>query len=82
MKKTQIRVLLMLCFSVIMAVAMGQQKKTYSGTVKDDAGNPVSGVTVQVKGTQTFALTDGAGTFSISSAAASPSVKPGLKGAA
>jgi len=72
MKKTQIRVLLMLCFSVIMAVAMGQQKKTFSGTVKDDAGNPLSGVTVQVKGTQTFALTDGAGTFSISSTAAAP----------
>jgi iron complex outermembrane receptor protein len=72
MMKTRIRILLFLCFSAIMATAIAQQKKTFSGNVKDEAGSPLQGVSVQVKGTQTFALTDATGNFSISTTNASP----------
>lgn len=53
-------------------LAMAQQKRTYSGTVRDDAGNPLPGITVQVKGTNTFATTDVNGAYSLSTANANP----------
>lgn len=53
-------------------LAMAQQKKTYSGIVRDDAGNPLPGITVQVKGTNTFATTDVNGAYSLSTANANP----------
>jgi len=53
-------------------LAMAQQKKTYSGTVRDDAGNPLPGITVQVKGTNTYATTDVNGAYSLSTANANP----------
>src|SRR5579863_9197644 len=36
-----------------------------TGTIVDNNGNPISGVTVQVKGTKRGATTDAAGRFSI-----------------
>lgn len=64
--------MLFLCFSAIMATAIAQQKKSFSGNVKDEAGSPLQGVSVQVKGTQTFALTDATGNFTISTSNATP----------
>jgi iron complex outermembrane receptor protein len=71
MKKLKQSLLLLLLFSLTVAFAMAQQRKTYSGTVRDDAGNPVSGVTVQIKGTKSYAVTDANGLFTISTTAAS-----------
>ncbi|TAD91306.1 MAG: SusC/RagA family TonB-linked outer membrane protein [Bacteroidetes bacterium] len=53
-------------------LAMAQQKKTFSGIVRDDAGNPLPGITVQVKGTKVFGVTDVNGAYSLSSVTASP----------
>jgi iron complex outermembrane recepter protein len=46
------------------AAAVAQQK-TYSGTVKDESGKPMTGATITVKGTKTNRLTNDAGQFSI-----------------
>lgn len=69
--KTAIRLLMFLFFSATMTASMGQQKKTFSGTVRDEAGAPLQGATVQIKGTQTFSMTDGNGAFTISTTSAS-----------
>ena len=61
-----IQTLLMVFF--LGASAMAQQK-TYSGTVKDEAGKPMTGATVSVKGTKTSKLTDESGQFTIQAAA-------------
>lgn len=74
MKKTAIRLLMFLFFSAMTAVSMAQQKKTFSGTVLDEASAPVQGVTVQVKGSQTFSLTDATGSFTISTTVANPTL--------
>ncbi len=74
MKKTAIRLLMFLFFSAMMTVSMGQQKKTFTGTVLDEASAPVQGVTVQVKGSQTFSLTDATGSFVISTTVANPTL--------
>lgn len=74
MKKTAIRLLMFLLFSAITAVSMAQQKKTFTGTVLDEASAPVQGVTVQVKGSQTFSLTDATGSFVISTTVANPTL--------
>ena len=72
MKKTTQRILLFLLFSFTAAFAMAQQRKTFTGTVRDEGGNPLSGITVQVKGTKTFGVTDANGTFTISTTTANP----------
>lgn len=72
MKKTKQSFALLLMFLLCVVFATAQQRKTFSGTVRDDAGNPVSGVTVQIKGTKSYAVTDANGMFSIGSTAASP----------
>ena len=74
MKKTAIRLLMFLFFSAVTAVSMAQQKKTFTGTVLDEASAPVQGVTVQVKGSQTFSLTDATGSFVISTTVANPTL--------
>jgi iron complex outermembrane recepter protein len=73
MKKTTQRVFLSLVFSFCLVVmAMAQERKSFSGVVKDDAGNPLQGITVQVKGTKTYATTDANGGFTIATTSASP----------
>ncbi|GAO42635.1 putative TonB-dependent receptor [Flavihumibacter petaseus NBRC 106054] len=47
------------------------QSPTYTGTVKDGAGKPISGVSVVVKGTSRGTTTDNNGRFSISAEAGS-----------
>lgn len=44
------------------------QQKTYSGTVKDETGKPMTGATVTIKGTKSSRLTNDAGQFTISAA--------------
>lgn len=45
------------------------QQKTYSGTVKDETGKPMTGATVTVKGTKSSRLTNEGGQFTIQAAA-------------
>jgi TonB-linked SusC/RagA family outer membrane protein len=47
------------------AGAMGVQQSRVSGTVKEANGNPLPGVTVQIKGTSIGVLTDVAGNFEL-----------------
>jgi TonB-linked SusC/RagA family outer membrane protein len=41
------------------------QQRTVTGTVRDEAGNPVPGVNIQIEGTLTGTVTDGNGKYSI-----------------
>ena len=68
------RLMMLLLLSFSFAIAMAQQSKTYTGTVKDNEGNPLAGITVQVKGTKTFATTNPAGIFTITTNAANPTL--------
>ncbi len=54
----------LLCFSI----AVTAQVRPITGTVKDDQGAPVPGVSVSVKGTTTNAIGDANGAFKISAA--------------
>ncbi|GAO41171.1 putative TonB-dependent receptor [Flavihumibacter petaseus NBRC 106054] len=57
--------LLLLLLSVTSAYVFAQQKKTVTGTVRDDKGNPLSGVTFVIKGTRTGGVTDNSGNYLI-----------------
>jgi iron complex outermembrane receptor protein len=59
----------MLLMLFLWGTATMAQQKTYSGTVRDEAGKPMTGATVSVKGTKTTRLTNDAGQFSIPAAA-------------
>ena len=61
--KIKIYSLVILFFSFFTSMA---QQKTVSGTVTKANGDPVSGVTVTVKGTKTAIATNNAGSFSLS----------------
>ncbi|WP_160713730.1 SusC/RagA family TonB-linked outer membrane protein [Chitinophaga solisilvae] len=54
--------LLFLCCAV---AAWAQDKKAVTGTVKDEKGTPLPGVTVKEKGTANGAMTTGDGTFKV-----------------
>lgn len=56
--------LLLLCIGSV--TALGQEKKTVTGTVLDSAGNALKDVSISVKGTATGTTTDGEGHFKIS----------------
>jgi TonB-dependent starch-binding outer membrane protein SusC len=59
-----IRILITLALSVsLVSIAFGQQQ--IKGTVKDDAGLPVPGATVVVKGTSNYTITDAEGQFAL-----------------
>ncbi|MCJ7447250.1 MAG: TonB-dependent receptor [Bacteroidales bacterium] len=55
--------------AVINDPAAVEQQTTISGKVTDNQGNPLSGVTVSIKGTTTGALTDTNGRFTLSGVA-------------
>ncbi|OKL40057.1 SusC/RagA family TonB-linked outer membrane protein [Pontibacter flavimaris] len=55
---------LLLC--LVTGLAFAQQKRTITGTVKDDKGTPLPYASVQVKGTTTGTTTGDDGTFSLS----------------
>lgn len=66
MKRTTVRMLLLLFMSVFSVYAFAQQKRTVTGSVQDEQGAPISGATFVIKGTRTGGTTDGQGTFTIS----------------
>ena len=59
--------LLLFFLSVFTAFAVAQQKKTITGSVKDDKGNGLAGVSVMVKGTKVAGATDAAGNVATAS---------------
>ncbi|MHC2990187.1 collagen-binding protein [Pontibacter sp. HJ8] len=56
---------LCMMLSLFASLAYAQQKRTISGTVKDDKGAPIPFASVQVKGTTSGSTTDMDGAFSI-----------------
>ena len=70
MKKAFTKLCLMMLLTVTSLASMAQF--TASGTVSDASNNPLSGVSVKVKSSNTGTTTDGAGKFSIN--------LPGIKG--
>ena len=60
------RFLLTLSAIFLLLVSGLAQKRTITGTVNDEKGNPISNATVQVKGTNTGTTTNPDGTFTIS----------------
>ena len=73
MKKSKCLLLGILALLCLMPVQLFAQNLTVEGTVKDETGEPLIGVTVIVQGTGTGAVTDFDGHFVI------PSVKQGAK---
>ncbi|MVT08539.1 SusC/RagA family TonB-linked outer membrane protein [Chitinophaga tropicalis] len=65
MKKTRLARLAMLLCCVFMSLFTYAQSGSINGKVMDDAGDPLPGTTVFVKGTQKNAVADDAGNFSI-----------------
>lgn len=63
--KTKLHVLLTLLSVLMMQISFAQER-TVSGTVTDETGFPIPGVTILVKGTTTSTQTDFDGKFSIS----------------
>ncbi|HYJ37253.1 MAG TPA: SusC/RagA family TonB-linked outer membrane protein [Chitinophagaceae bacterium] len=61
--RKRLQVLLFL-FGIVVPVAM-QAQTTVSGTINDQSGNPLPGVSVKVKGSDLGTMTDGAGKFSL-----------------
>ncbi|KIC95736.1 TonB-dependent receptor [Flavihumibacter solisilvae] len=64
--------LLLFFLNVFAAMAVAQQKKTITGSVKDDKGNGLAGVSVMVKGTKVAGATDAAGNYLIATTADQP----------
>jgi TonB-linked SusC/RagA family outer membrane protein len=57
---------LLCCFTFLLFSLQSQaQTSTVTGTVSDDKGVPIAGVSVKVKGTTTGATTDGSGKFQV-----------------
>ncbi|HRQ51696.1 MAG TPA: carboxypeptidase-like regulatory domain-containing protein, partial [Agriterribacter sp.] len=70
MKSNVKHLLLMLCVVLSGVYAFAQQRKTVSGTVSDESGAALPGVSVALKGSGAIAATDVQGRFSVSLAAA------------
>jgi TonB-linked outer membrane protein, SusC/RagA family len=64
MKKMSAQFLLCLLLQLLVVGAIAQQRRI-SGTVTDDKGNPVAGVTYHVKGTNVSGSTDDNGYFTV-----------------
>lgn len=57
--------MLAVVFGLILSASAFAQQITVNGHVKDDFGDPVVGATVRVEGTQTMAVTDIDGNFTL-----------------
>ena len=57
--------LLLTCLQVILVFVLGWAQQTVTGTVNDDAGEPLIGANVLLKGTSTGTVTDVDGSFTI-----------------
>ncbi|HVI47827.1 MAG TPA: TonB-dependent receptor [Chitinophaga sp.] len=81
MQFTQLhRMVLRMCCTILLALPLlvSAQTKTITGTVTDDQGNPVVGISVAVKQTKTGAVTDAAGKFSLNAASGAVLVFSGM----
>ncbi|MFT3748429.1 MAG: SusC/RagA family TonB-linked outer membrane protein [Agriterribacter sp.] len=59
--------MLLLCLAVLLNnAAVAQQKRTVTGTVLDEAGAVLTGVSIAIKGGSTLTATDAEGRFSVS----------------
>ncbi len=65
MRKKIIYLLPLMLLCMLGNFTWAQQKRTISGNVKDSSGNSISGISVNVKGTKTTAVTNGQGNFKI-----------------
>ncbi|MBS1495797.1 MAG: SusC/RagA family TonB-linked outer membrane protein [Bacteroidetes bacterium] len=59
------RLLMVAFISMCSLIAFAQGKKSVSGTVADNSGNPLTGVTIKVKGAKTSVVSDAQGNFTI-----------------
>ncbi len=62
---TNLHRLLMLVVLMLVSISLTAQQITITGTVVDENSNPLSGVTVQIKGTKSGTVTDINGKFSL-----------------
>ena len=65
MKKMIHCLLGLLCFVALSTAVQAQEKKTVTGTVRDNAGNALDGATVREKGTSNLVASDKTGSFTI-----------------
>jgi len=65
MKKMIYRFLALLCFVALHTTVQAQEKRTVTGTIKDNAGNPLYGATVAEKGTTNSVVSNESGAFTI-----------------
>lgn len=56
---------LLISFTLLLQISLPAQQKTITGVVRDDEQQPVSGVSISVKGTKKSALTDNDGKFKL-----------------
>jgi TonB-linked SusC/RagA family outer membrane protein len=68
MKKKSTFLLLALVLFIANNIAIGQEKKTITGMVKDSIGTPLPGVSITVKNTDKHVLTNEKGVFKINAA--------------
>lgn len=64
----KMKVLIWTVFSLLLLmthVHAQEGARKINGSVKDDSGNPIPGVTVSVKGTQVVAVTNALGVFTL-----------------
>ena len=59
MKRKSIRLLLCMFLGMWSTFAFSQVKKTITGYVKDNSGNPIPGATIKVVGTKKGVASDG-----------------------
>lgn len=65
MKRKTIRLFLCLFLGMWSTLAFSQGKKTVTGLIKDNNGEPLAGVTIAVKGTGTTTISDANGNFKV-----------------
>ena len=73
-KKRLTKLALVLFASLNVSLALGQQKNSIKGTVTDENGKPIAGVTVQIVGTNLSAQTDNNGVYEIKNTSANQKV--------
>ncbi len=66
MKKTTTHLMLLILLCIWSSVAIGQQKRTITGAVRDSIGSTIPGVSINVKGTKISSAADIQGNFKIS----------------
>ncbi|MBX2969486.1 MAG: TonB-dependent receptor [Cyclobacteriaceae bacterium] len=63
-----------LMLTMLLAATIAYAQTTVSGSVKDEAGNPVPGINIKVKGTVAGTISDVRGNFSVTTSQAPPIV--------